>query len=337
MAIKLGSQTYKFDSDIRVISTGSVVGPVEGIGPLRNLYDDIVRDEDISSDSFEKVETNMLLLSYRHAMEKAALSENDIDIFIGGDLLNQIVVTAFAAREIARPYWGIYGACATFGEALQVAACAIESGIAQKAMASSSSHFSTAERQYRTPLEQGVQPSVTAQRTVTGSGCAILSKGGVGPKITAFTIGKVVDFGVKDLADMGSAMAPAAADTILTMFESTRTNFDDYDLVLTGDLATVGHAIASKLLESEGYQHSGNFSDCGILVYEHGKQHIADTGGSGAGSASSVFGAYVFPKLLNRELNKVMLVPTGALMSPVTTYQKESIPSIAHAVVFEND
>ncbi|MDR2519893.1 MAG: stage V sporulation protein AD [Eubacteriaceae bacterium] len=336
MARRIGSQTLAFEKEICVASAGSVVGPIEGSGPLRHLFDAIVSDGDYAQCTFEKAETNMQLLSYGYALKKASMSEQEIDLFVGGDLLNQIVATSFAAREINRPYWGTYNACATFGESLQIGACALEAGAASRVMVSSSSHYATAERQYRTPLEQGVQSAVTAQRTVTGSGCALLREGGEGPRLSAITIGKVVDFGVSDLANMGTAMAPAAAMTILTHFEDTKTSFADYDLVLTGDLATVGYDICKKLIQSEGYADFENFNDCGRMIYETSHQSIVDSGGSGAGSSSSVFAAYVFPKLAAGELKRVMLVPTGALMSPLTSNQKETIPAIAHAIVFES-
>jgi len=338
MAKRIGKQTVEFEKGIHVVSTGSVVGPAEGMGPLRHLFDDIVKDDDLGAESFEKTEINMLLLAFNYAMEKAGITEREIDLFVGGDLLNQIIVTAFAAREIGQPYWGTYNACATFGESLQIAACALEAGAADRIMVSSSSHYATAERQYRTPLEQGVQTTVTAQRTVTGSGCAILDTNeGEGPRITKMTIGRVFDFGVNDLTDMGTAMAPAAAMTILTHFDETGTSFSDYDMILTGDLARVGYDVAKKLIASEGFKDIGNFNDCGRMIYETDRQKIVDTGGSGAGSSSSVFSAYVFPKMQRGELNRVMLVPTGALMSPLTSNQKETIPAIAHAIVFENE
>ncbi|MBE6037997.1 MAG: stage V sporulation protein AD [Anaerofustis stercorihominis] len=335
MAKKIGEQTIVFDEKISISQTASVVGPMEGQGLLGNDFDLVVSDDCLGESTFEKGECMMLKTSIDTLMRKGKFTQSDIDIIIGGDLLNQLITTTFTALNYDMMYWGIYSACASFAQALQIGSTAIESGAVNRVIACTSSHFSTAERQYRTPLELGSQSKSTAQRTVTGAGCVSLEKGGSGPYITHMTIGKIVDFDQKDAANMGTAMAPAAAHTILRHFRDTGTSFDDYDMVYTGDLAKIGLDILTDILTMEGYNPCGRLNDCGHMIYDTTKQH-AETGGSGAGCSSSVFAGHIYRKLKNKELEKILFVPTGALLSTVSSYQKNSIPSIAHAVVISN-
>lgn len=335
MAKKIGKQTIQFDKNINICTAASIVGPYEGQGPLKQYFDLILEDDTCGQDSYEKAETSLLEKAYETVLNKSALSKNEIDLIIGGDLLNQIIATTFAVEKLDIPYWGIYGACSTFALSMQIAAMTIESGAIQKSIISASSHFSSAERQYRTPLELGVQPPPSSQRTVTGAGSCLISNENNPPYIRQITIGKVVDFDIKDPFDMGTAMAPAAADTILTHFKDTSTTFRDYDLVLTGDLAEKGIAIVKDMLKIEGYEDYGNFNDCGQLIYDKKTQNV-NCGGSGCGCSASVFSGYVFKMLKEEKLNRILFIPTGALLSPTSYLQKQSIPCIAHALVISN-
>lgn len=334
MARKVGSQTIYFDEKISIHEVSSAVGPMEGKGPLGRDFDLVFEDDCLGESTFEKGEIMMLRRCIENLMRKGRITQSDIDLIIGGDLLNQIITTTFAAKNFDLMYWGIYSACSSFSEALQIGSTAIEAGVAEKLIACSSSHFSTAERQYRNPLELGSQSKATAQRTATASGAVILKKGGNGPYITAMTTGKITDFDRKNMADMGTAMAPAAAHTIITHFRDTDTTFADYDMVYTGDLAKVGLAILTDILKSEGYDPDGRLEDCGHMLYDCNTQH-ADCGGSGAGCCSGVFCGHIYPKLKNGKYKKVLFAPTGALLSTVSSYQKNSIPCISHAVVIE--
>ena len=335
MARRIGKQTIAFDKQISVLSTASVVGPMEGEGPLGKYFDVVLTDDECGEDSYEKAETCMLTKAYDIALRKAKMSKNELDLFIGGDLLNQIIATTFAVEQYDVPYWGVYNACSTFSLAIQIASTAIEAGGMRKVMASASSHFSSAERQYRTPLELGCQNPITAQRTTTAAGCCILGESGQGPYVTQITTGRIIDFDVKDPFNMGTAMAPAAADTILAHFKDTGTSFEDYDLVVTGDLASMGLEITENILKLEGYHPKNNFTDCGKMIFDPENQKV-DLGGSGAGCSASVFAAVLYEKLKSRKLNNVLLVPTGALLSPTSSLQKQSIPCIAHAVALSN-
>ncbi|MCL1914711.1 MAG: stage V sporulation protein AD [Eubacteriaceae bacterium] len=330
MAKKIGPQTVKLRTPVAIESTGSVAGTMEGLGPLGSYFDLIV-DEDNFGDTFEKTEIKMHSKAIEIALQKIEAESDSIDLFVGGDLLNQIVAATFAISEYSRPYWGVYSACASFAESLQIAATTIEAGVAERCSVSVSSHFSSVERQYRTPLEQGSQSAITSQRTVTASGGAIIGQSKGAPTIVSFTTGKIVDFDCCDIADMGTAMAPAAAHTIITHFLATKTSFKDYDLVVTGDLANLGFNVAKDLLASEGYVDIGNFSDCGKLVFDTDAQNVGQ-GGSGAGCSASVFCSYIYKLLDSKQLSRVLFVPTGALMSPLTSFQDGSIPAIAHAV-----
>lgn len=335
MARKVGEQTIIFDKKISISETFSVGGPMEGKGPLGKDFDIIFEDDCLGEKTFEKGECMMLRKCIENLLRKGKFTQSDIDIIIGGDLLNQIITTTFAAENFDMMYWGIYSACSSFSEAIQIASTAIEAGVAKNIIACATSHFSTAERQYRNPLELGSQSKSTAQRTATASGAVVLREGGSGPYITGMTVGKIVDFDQKDAADMGTAMAPAAAHTILKHFSDTGTSFSDYDMVYTGDLAKVGLGILTDMLKQMNYDPSGRLNDCGHMLFDCINQH-ADCGGSGAGCSASVFSGHIFKKLKSGELNKILFVPTGALLSTTSSYQKNSIPCIAHAVVIEN-
>lgn len=336
MSKKLGKQTYKFDNLISISDTRAIVGPMEGEGPLRSYFNEIIKDDLLGQNSYEKAEHQMCLKNILALMEKNNLKQSDIDIYIGGDLLNQIITTNLTARDLKIPYWGVYNACSTFVEALQTASTLLDGDFIDTAIISATSHFSTAERQYRYPLELGTQSPPTAQRTVTGSGCVLLNKNVTNkPIITHMTIGKVMDFEQNDPNDMGSAMAIAACDTIITHLEDIDKSPQDYDLIITGDLGILGYNISKDFLRKKGVNIENIYKDCGMLIYDTKNQDVV-SGGSGAGCSASVFCSFLYDKLLKNELNNILLVATGALLSPVSTGQKENIPCIAHAVSIEN-
>ena len=333
MSSRLGKRTVAFMKNISIRSAYSVVGPMEANGPLHSFFDELLEDDTLKEKSYEKAESAMLRKVYDGLIKKCGIRQDEIDMFIGGDLLNQIIATTYAVRGYESAYYGVYNACSTFSLAIQIASNYIESSSFNNIIVSASSHFSSAERQYRTPLELGCKNPPTAQRTVTGAGGLLLSSEASKVRIKNMTAGKVVDFGIKDPFDMSSAMAPAATDTILTHFNATKTNFQDYDLVLTGDLSEKGVSIVSDMLKDLGFP-STNLTDCGKLIYNRQKQNVGG-GGSGAGCSTVVFCGYIYDLMLKEKLKKVLFVPTGALLSPTSTLQKESIPAIAHAVCFE--
>lgn len=331
---KLGLQTVKFKNPPSIISTSSIVGPKESEGPLREYFDIKLEDDLFGEKSWEKAESKMVREAVRNAIDRANLKPEDIDYYFGGDLLNQIISSSFAARELQIPFFGLYGACSTMTESLSLGAMNIDGGYADYVVAATSSHFCSAERQFRFPLEHGNQRPPTSQWTVTGSGAAILSKKGNGPYITYVTTGRVMDFGIKDANNMGAAMAPAAADTILRHFKDTGFNPKDYDLIITGDLGKVGRDLTVDLVSKNGYDISPNFTDCGIEIFDIENQDV-HAGGSGCGCSAVVFCGYLYNQLITGNLKRVLLISTGALLSPTSTMQGESIPGIAHAVAIE--
>jgi len=336
MKKKIGKQSYKFNKKITISDTRVTVGPMEGEGPLKTYFHEIITDDLLGQDSFEKAEHQMCFKNILELLKNNGLKESDIDIYIGGDLLNQITTTNLTARDLKIPFWGLYNACATFVEAIQAASVLLDGDFIDRAVVSTASHFSTAERQYRFPLELGTQAPPCAQRTVTGSGALIIEKDkNECPYITDMTIGRVMDFGQSDPNDMGSAMAIAACDTIMTHLEDFNSKVEDYDLIVTGDLGEVGYKITRDFLKKKGINIENRYKDCGLLMYDLKNQEVM-CGGSGAGCSASVFGSYLFNKLKNKEINKILLVATGALLSPTSSGQKENIPCIAHAVVIEN-
>ena len=335
MAKLINKQTYILEKRVSISETASIVGPMEAQGPLGKYFDLCLEDDLLNQKSYEYAESLILAESVNLLMEKRKLKDDDIDLIVGGDLLNQITATTFAVKHFDVPYWGIYNACASYVEGLQIGALGIESGAFNNVIVCASSHYSTSERQYRTPLELGSQPPVTSQRTITASGCCLLSTDEQMPRISEITIGKVVDLEQSDPYDMGAAMAPAAVDTLLTHFKNTNTGFDDYDIVVTGDLATEGFNIAKSMLRGYGYE-GDNFSDCGKIIFDTEKQCV-NNGGSGAGCCTNVFNAFYYDLMKREKINKMLFVATGALLSTTSSQQKQNIPCIAHAVVITND
>lgn len=331
---KIGMQTIRLNNPPSIISTASVAGPKEGEGPLSQYFDMVLDDDLYGEKSYEKAECKMAKETATRAIIKAGLDKRQIDFMLAGDLLNQIITSSFAARELEIPFLGLYGACSTMSESLSLGSMLIDGGYGDYVLCITSSHFSSAERQYRYPLELGTQRPPTAQWTVTGSGGAVLSSQGNGPCITHVTIGKVLDLGIKDANNMGAAMAPAAADTIVTHFKDTGFEPKDYDLIATGDLASVGRELADELIKKQGYDVTGILKDCGLEIYDMKKQDI-HAGGSGCGCSAVVFCGYFYDMLKNASIKRMLLVSTGALLSPTSSQQGESIPGIAHAVTIE--
>lgn len=331
---KIGKQTIKLENPPKIISTFSIVGPKEGEGPLKEYFHEIINDDMLGKDSFEKAESEMMYSAIKNAISSANLTEEKIDYLFAGDLLNQIVSSSFAARELNIPFIGLYGACSTMGESLSMASLFLDGGFGNYIVASTSSHFSSAERQFRFPLEYGSQRCPTCQWTVTGSGAMVLGKKGEFPRVTYVTTGVVKDYGIKDANNMGAAMAPAAVDTIYNHFKDTGRSPKDYDIIATGDLGKIGKEMTTKLLLEYGYDIRENYVDCGDIIFDHEKQNT-DSGGSGCGCSAVVTCGYFYKKLMKREIKSLLLVTTGALLSTTSTLQGESIPGIAHAVAIE--
>lgn len=331
MSKKTGNQTVKFSQGVNLLSCASVAGQKESEGPLSKYYDCIMQDAEWGEDTWEKTESKMQKTALSRAVEKSQIDLKDIDYLFAGDLLNQCTSSTFAFRDFGIPFLGVYGACSTMAETLGLSASMIDGGFANLAAAVTSSHFCTAERQYRFPLEYGGQRPPTAQWTVTGSGAVILSKDGSGPYVTHFTTGKIVDAGISDANNMGGAMAPAAADTISAHFCDTGLSPCDYDLILTGDLGKIGKSIAIDMLAEEGYDMSQNYNDCGCMVFDIDKQDM-HSGGSGCGCGAITLCGYIMDMFRAGEIKNLLFIGTGALLSPTSSMQGESIPCVAHAV-----
>lgn len=330
---RLSRQTWQFTDDVRVQASATVVGPMEGEGPLGSLFDKVYDDTYAGQDSWEKAELHMLEEAVQIAMEKANVKKKDIDVIMAGDLLNQNISANFAAETLAIPLMGMYGACSTSMLTLANAAALVNAGYVKTAVAACSSHNSTAERQYRYPTEYGGQKPPSAQWTVTGAGAAVVALGGNGPRLTHATIGKVIDMGIKDPFDMGTAMAPAAVSTLSTHFQDLHRKPQDYDLIVTGDLASVGYAILKDLMASEGFQMEREYNDCGLMIYAQDQNVFS--GASGCACSATVTYSYIMDQLNKGILKRVLVCATGALHSPVSYQQANSIPCIAHAVAFE--
>lgn len=330
---KLGKQTLQFAQPPVILSSSCIVGPMEGKGPYGKAFDYVLEDTLFGEKTWEKAESKMLREAIKLSMQKVNLAPADIDFMLAGDLLNQIVAANFAAREITIPFLGLYGACSTMVEGLGVASVLIDGGFAHRVVVGASSHHNTAERQYRFPTEQGVQRPLWAQWTVTGAGSALLVKEGSGPVITHLTVGQVIDLGAKDANDMGTCMAPAAADTIIRHFQDLGRQPADYDLIISGDLGSVGLNITRELLKIEGFEAENNFTDCGVMIYA--PEQDTHAGGSGCGCSATMVCGPILKRMTEGIYRRILIVGTGALLSPLTVNQGESVPAIAHAVVIE--
>ncbi len=336
MAIKkIGSQTVKFMNPPSIVSTYTIVGPKEGEGPLKDYFDMILEDDMWGQESFEKSEAKIQEEAIKAALSNGKLTNQDIDYLLSGDLLNQIISSAYTARSLSIPYYGLYGACSTMTESLSLGAMLVDGGFASKVVCATSSHFSSAERQFRFPLEYGNQRKFSAQWTVTGAGATILSDTGTGPYVTYATPGKIIDMGIKQADNMGAAMAPAAIDTLINHFKDTGYSPADYDLIVSGDLGKVGKDIVLDLMKKEGYDLSGVYTDCGVEIF-HSEQDT-HAGGSGCGCAAVVLNGYIYKEMMKGKFNRVLVMATGALHSTTINQQGESIPGIAHAVTIDRN
>ena len=339
MGNKLGVQTMQYKTPPYVVSSAAVVGDVEGQGPLGSYFDQVLEDDMWGEESWEKAERKMFEQSVRKVAYKTKLELSEVDCLLGDDLLNQIISANFAARELNIPFLGLYGACSTMAESLLIGGMLMDTGFAKRAACVAASHFSTAERQYRMPLEMGVQPAPTTQRTATGAGCSILSDQLLQNaqyrrvRVTHGTIGRVVDLGITDAANMGAAMAPAAADTLLTHFKDTGRSLRDYDLIVTGDLGSFGSDMFKSLCEDAGVRLGDRHQDCGNMIFHEAQKVVC--GGSGCGCSASVLNGYLLKRIKEGDFSRVLFIATGALMSTTSGMQNDSIPGIAHAVVLE--
>jgi stage V sporulation protein AD len=331
----IGKQTVQFAVPPVILSTGTAVGPYEAAGPLGDYFDTKHVDPLAGAASFEKAERQMLLDACLTALHKINATPAQVQFLLAGDLLNQIITSGFAALELTIPFFGIYGACSTAVEGLTLGSMILDGGFGERVLAATSSHNSTAERQFRYPTEYGTQRKPSSQWTVTGAGAALLGSSGLGPRITYATVGKVVDMACNDPLNLGAAMAPAAVDTLSAHFNDTGRQPLDYDLILTGDLGKVGHELAIQWMkDTQGLDLSKNYQDCGMLIYDLDDPRVG-SGGSGCGCFASVVYGYVYQQLLRGNLKKVLLVATGAMHSPLSCQQGENIPCVAQAISLE--
>lgn len=328
------NQTIYFKNKPIIIGNYSIVGPLEANGPFSDYFDYTMKKDDFGEKTYEMAERKMIEHAVMGAINSAKLAPNQIDMFLAGDLLNQIISSSYAARQFDMTYIGLFGACSTMAESLALGATLVDAGHFNNVACATVSHFSTAERQFRFPLELGNQRPPTSQWTVTGSGCTILSNSGVGPRITMATFGKVADYGICDVNNMGAAMAPAAMNTLIAHFKDTKTKPEDYDLIVTGDLGKLGVEILIDLMEENGYKLGTNYCDCGQLIYDRSQSVLM--GGSGCGCSASMVNGYFLKKMREGVYNKILFMATGALLSTLSCQQGDSIPGIAHAVVIEN-
>ena len=330
---KIGKQTIKFDNPPTITQTASIVGPKETDGPLAKYFDQCLEDEFWGENSWEKAESKIIKETANTLIAKSGIPSEKIDYCFAGDLLNQCISSSFGLRDLNIPFFGIFGACSTFVEGMSLSAILAEAGM-ENVMCAASSHFCSAEKQFRFPLELGNQRTPTSQWTVTGAGAALISKNGSGPYITHITPGKIVDMGIKDANNMGAAMAPAACDTLITHLKDTERKPSYYDAIITGDLGHVGKSILIDLAGSKGYNIKSNYNDCGVLIFDQQKQDT-HAGGSGCGCCGSVFSGYFFKQLQDKKLKRILLIATGALTNSTSSQQGESIPGIAHAISIE--
>ena len=331
MATRIGTYTLRLDQSPSVLGFASVASKKESEGPMAPYIDLLCDDSTFGETSWEKAESRIQKDAVNMALEKCGLSTAQIQYLFAGDLLNQCISSTYGLRDLGIPFWGLYGACSTMAEGLSLASLFVEGGFADRCLAVTSSHFCSAERQFRFPLEYGGQRTPTSQWTVTGSGACILGKQSVSPYVRAVTTGTIEDMGIKDINNMGAAMAPAAAQTLKHFFEDTNTNPSNYDLILTGDLGLVGSELLARLMKESRYDISSNHKDCGLMIYNREEQDV-HAGGSGCGCSAVVLCSRILQELQQGRLQDVLFMATGALMSTTSVQQGESIPSIAHLV-----
>ncbi len=331
---RLGRQTVQLSSGPSILSYAGIAGKKEGQGPLKERFDYISEDSYFGEETWEKAESHMIRQCFSLACDKTGLAPSSLDYIFAGDLLNQCVSSAFAMKDSHVPYFGMYGACSTMAESLSLAAMLVDAGYARTACAVTGSHFCSAERQFRFPLEYGGQRSPTSQWTVTGAGAVLLGASGSGLRVTHVTTGAIVDAGITDANNMGAAMAPAAYDTLKAHFADTGRSPADYDAIFTGDLGAVGHDILQALFDADGVRLGARYMDCGVLIYDLNTQDV-HAGGSGCGCSASVLGAHILKAMEAGVWGRILFAATGALMSSTSAQQGASIPGICHAVAIE--
>ncbi|MCL2694113.1 MAG: stage V sporulation protein AD [Oscillospiraceae bacterium] len=326
-----GKGTINLDNAPSILSYASAVGPKEGEGPLADYFDYIGENAALGEESWEKAETILQKSAFRSCLEKGKLAETDISFIFAGDLLNQCTGSAYGIRDFDIPFVGLYGACSTMAESLALAAVFVESGLAANVAAMTSSHFCSAERQFRFPVNYGGQRTPTAQWTATAAGCAVVSPRKEPPYVKTVTFGKVTDMGVKDVNNMGGAMAGAAYETISAHLANTQSSINDFDMILTGDLGTVGSGLLIDLFKRDNIDIANVHADCGMMLYKLKEQDV-HAGGSGCGCSAAVLCGLILQRMTEGKLKNVLFAGTGALMSPTMIQQNESIPAVAHAV-----
>lgn len=331
MISRLGRNTIIFEKPLSILGYAAVCGKKEKEGPLGKYFDKAYTDNKFGEETWEKSESHLQTDAVQLAIEKAKLLPQDINYIFSGDLLNQCISSVFGLRDFNIPYLGQYGACSTMAQTIAMASVFVASGCGEYCSAVTSSHFCSAEKQFRFPLDYGGQRTPTAQWTVTGSGSVVIGKGENAPFIKAVTVGKIIDLGITDPNNMGAAMAPAAADTIKTYLNDTGKKPDDFDLILTGDLGRIGSTLLIEMLDKEGINISSYHNDCGLMIFDMEKQDV-HAGGSGCGCSGSVLCGYILDRVKNENLDNILFIATGALMSPTSSQQGESIPSVAHLV-----
>lgn len=331
---KTGS-TITLSAPPAIFASASVVGAKEGEGPLKARFDYISDDSYFGESSWEKAESSMFRRCFTTVCDKAKIAPSELDFVCAGDLLNQCIGSAFALKDSKVPYFGLYGACSTMAESLSLASLLLDGGFADHVCAMTGSHFCSAERQFRLPLEYGGQRTPTSQWTVTGSGALILGSNAAGPQVTHVTIGSITDAGITDANNMGAAMAPAAYSTLKQHFQDTGRDPFYYDAIFTGDLGAMGHDILQALFREDGVELGVMYLDCGMLIYDVKAQDV-HAGGSGCGCSASVLAAHILPSMRKGIWNRVLFAATGALMSATSAQQGDSIPGICHAVAIEN-
>lgn len=335
MTQAVGNQSLKFTNPVSILSSASIVGKKEGEGPLGDLFDMICEDPICGCESWEEAESTLQKEAVTLALGKAKIKKEDIRYLFAGDLLSQTIASSFGLLDFGIPLFGVYGACSTCGESLSLGAMSIAGGFADRVVAVTSSHFASAEKQFRFPLEYGNQRPLSATWTVTGSGAFVLSNEYSDIQISGITTGKIVDYGVKDSLNMGACMAPAASETIFANLSDFNYLPNEYDKIITGDLGYVGKEILLKLLKDKGYDITNQHTDCGIEIFDQNSQDT-HAGGSGCGCSAVTLSAYIIKQLKDCNWKKVLFIPTGALLSTTSYNEGKSVPGIAHAVMIEN-
>lgn len=332
--MQVGKASLRFEHPAFVASWASVAGKKEGQGPLADEIDVKEQDETFGMENWEQAESAMQKQAADLALEKGNIHRREVRYLFAGDLLGQLIATSFGTVDLEIPLFGLYGACSTMGEALGLGAMCVNAGYADRVLTLASSHYATAEKQFRFPLGYGNQRAQSATWTVTGCGAVVLGKNKTRVAVTGITTGKLVDMGSKDSMNMGVAMAPAAWNTICQNFEDFGVDASYYDRIITGDLGMVGQKALLDFMKSSGYDITGKHMDCGLEIYDRGEQDV-HSGGSGCGCSAVTLCARILPKLMRGEWSRVLFVPTGALLSTVSYNEGQSIPGIAHAVILE--